>query len=631
MKLGIRNLDPPEFLIPISQKHIIMKNLYTISFMMIILLLSSIDALPQVKTGHFNFLGGRAPLWTLYIGGATINNIDMESGDEIAIFDGETMVGVFTLDQVCTPDNQFENDLSAWGDLISMPGWTPGNPVSFKGWDESEQIEYIIFEVIYSNPYGDAWTQNIFPPDDGEYSVIQLNFPILPAGAISGTVRSALSNELIVGAEVKIDGAIYQTVTSSDGTYLIEGLQPITYNITVNANRFYPQTKFAQQVISEETIIVDFDLEPIIFTQTYYIETGYQFISSQIFLENPDMMEVVSEILTDDLLFIRNSDGFMLRKIGPNWINGIGDWIETEGYLVKYNGTGQFSITGEIISPTTPVNLHEGYQFVSYLPVYEMDAMDAFASIIGDELLYIRNSEGNILQKIGPNWVNGIGNSIPCQAYLIKMNSNDVLIYPATFPCGQLFTDSRNGQVYNTVQIGGQCWMAENLNIGIMIASSIDPSNNGEIEKYCYDDDPTNCDEYGGLYQWDELMEYSTMPESKGICPIGWYIPTDEDLATLGDFLGGNAVAGGKMKEEGTIHWNPPNTGATNSSGFTGLPGGHITNGYFYYLSASCRFWSSSETSDNFALYGNLVYDYINFYQASYNKTYGYSVRCIRE
>ena len=600
--------------------------------MMIIFILSSIEAFPQVKTGHFNFNGGRAPFWTLYVGGATLNNIDLVAGDEIAIFDGFYMVGAFTLDQVCTPDNQFDNNLTAWGTVLGGIGYTPGNPVSFKCWDESEQVEVAVFEVSYFDPYGDAWTQNIFPPDDGEYSVVQFNFEILPEGAISGTVKSALSNEVIEGAIVKIENTSYQTVTSSDGTYLIEGLQPITYNITANANRFYPQTKFAQQVISGETIIIDFDLEPIIFNQAYNLESGYQFISSQIILENPDMMEVVSEILTDDLQYVRNSEGMMLRKIGPNWVNGIGDWIETEGYLVKYNGTGQFSISGEIIPPTTPIILSTGYQLVSYLPIYEMDAMDAFASIIGENLIYIRNSEGEILQKIGPNWINGIGNSVPGQAYLIKMNSDDVLIYPATFPCGQPFTDSRNGQVYNTVQIGGQCWMAENLNIGTMINSSIDPTNNGEIEKYCYDDDPSNCVEYGGLYKWDEMMEYSTMEASQGICPMGWYIPKDEDLATLSEFLGGDFVAGGKMKESGTVHWNPPNTGATNSSGFTSLPGGHIiSSGYFYYLSESCRFWSSSETSSTYALYGNLVYDHTNFYQASYNKTHGYSVRCIRE
>ena len=599
--------------------------------MMMILLLSSNVVFPQAKTGHFNFEGGdpSSPVLAIYISEATLNSDDMVAGDEIAIFDGETMVGVFTLDQVCTPDNSFENDLIAFRELVSGPGYIPGNPILLKCWDESEQVETELFEASFYDNFGN-WPENVFPPDGANYCMAIMNFYI--GGAVGGTVKSVLSNEVVEGAIVKIEGTSLQAVTSSDGKYLIEDIIPITYNITSNASWFYPQTKFAQQVISGESIIVDFNLEPIIYSQTYNIESGFQFISSQIILENPDMMEVISDILTDDLHYIRNSNGLMLRKIGPNWINGIGDWIETEGYLVKYNGTGQFSISGEIISPTTPINLKAGFQFVSYLPVFEMNAMDAFASIIGENLLYIRNSDGEMLQKIGPNWVNGIGNSVPGQAYLIKMNSDDILIYPASFPCGQPFTDSRNGQVYNTTQIGEQCWMAENLNIGTMINSSINPSNNGEIEKYCYEDDPANCDEYGGLYQWDEMMDYSTILCSPGICPIGWCIPSIEDIATLSDFLGGEDIAGGEMKEAGTIHWNPPNAGATNSSGFTGVPGGYIISSEYSYLGSGCRLWSSSETDNIYASYGYLNYNSSYFYYLSYfEKTHGYSVRCIRE
>jgi uncharacterized protein (TIGR02145 family) len=258
--------------------------------------------------------------------------------------------------------------------------------------------------------------------------------------------------------------------------------------------------------------------------------------------------------------------------------------------------------------------------------------MDAFASIIDENLIFIRNSEGEMLQKIGPNWVNGIGNAIPGQAYLIKMNSEDVLIYPASFPCGQSFTDSRDGQVYNTVQIGEQCWMAENLNVGTMINGSINPSNNGVIEKYCYDDDPANCDEYGGLYQWDEMMEYSTTPCSPGICPIGWYIPRIEDFVILSDFLGGEDVSGGKLKEGGTVHWNSPNYGATNSSGFTALPGGYIISYEYFNLGSYCHLWSSSEAYILNAFHGVLVnYNSCFYTDATWYKTHGYSVRCIRE
>jgi hypothetical protein len=164
--------------------------------------------------------------------------------------------------------------------------------------------------------------------------------------------------------------------------------------------------------------------------QTIELNSGYQFVSSHISPENPDILEVVSEILSDDLIYIRNSEGNMLRKIGTNWVNGIGNWIGTEGYLINYSGTGQFTIFGEIIPIVTPINLEAGFQFVSYFPVYEMDAMDAFASIIGDKLIYIRDSMGKVLHKIGPNWVNGIGNCKPGEGYLIKMNEAEILIYP---------------------------------------------------------------------------------------------------------------------------------------------------------------------------------------------------------
>ncbi len=127
--------------------------------------------------------------------------------------------------------------------------------------------------------------------------------------------------------------------------------------------------------------------------------------------------------------------------------------------------------------------------------------------------------------------------------------------------------------------------MAENLNVGSMINGSSNQTNNGIIEKYCYDDNTSNCDTYGGLYQWEEMMQYVTTPGAQGICPDGWHLPTDEEFKTMEMALGmsqGEADdtgwrgtdEGGKMKESGTTHWYSPNMGATNSSGFTALPGG---------------------------------------------------------
>ncbi|MCD4697445.1 MAG: hypothetical protein K8S16_14520, partial [Bacteroidales bacterium] len=145
-----------------------------------------------------------------------------------------------------------------------------------------------------------------------------------------------------------------------------------------------------------------------------------------------------------------------------------------------------------------------------------------------------------------------------------------------TWQCGDVLIDTRDGQSYNTVQIGTQCWMAENLNIGTRIDGVNEMTDNSTIEKYCYDDLETNCDTYGGLYQWDEMMQYTTTPGVQGICPTGWHLPTDNEWCTLENGVDAGTVsctaigwrgidAGGNLKEIGTTHWNSPNTGATNS------------------------------------------------------------------
>ncbi len=127
-------------------------------------------------------------------------------------------------------------------------------------------------------------------------------------------------------------------------------------------------------------------------------------------------------------------------------------------------------------------------------------------------------------------------------------------------------------------------------------------ANNSIIEKYCYNNSTANCDIYGGLYQWNEMMQYTTTPGAQGICPAtGWHLPTDAEWTILTTFLGGEGIAGGKMKTTGTIEagtglWYAPNTGATNESGFTALPGGYRSdNGDFDGLGYYAYFWSSTE------------------------------------
>jgi uncharacterized protein (TIGR02145 family) len=218
---------------------------------------------------------------------------------------------------------------------------------------------------------------------------------------------------------------------------------------------------------------------------------------------------------------------------------------------------------------------------------------------------------------------NACGNSTP-----VSLNQTSSACTGA--PCPGTPTVTHSGQVYNTVQIGTQCWLKENMNIGTRINGSANQTNNSIIEKYCYNDLESNCDIYGGLYQWNEMMQYVTTAGAQGICPAGWHLPTDAEWTSLTNFLGGVDVAGGKLKETGTIHWCATNTGATNESGFTAFAGGyHHPGGYFSNLKDNALLWSSSEL-DWGAWNRDLQCNTINMGINNNAKTVGISVRCVR-
>ncbi len=222
---------------------------------------------------------------------------------------------------------------------------------------------------------------------------------------------------------------------------------------------------------------------------------------------------------------------------------------------------------------------------------------------------------------------------------------------PVGTACGQAVTYA--GESYPTVQIGTQCWFAKNLNVGTMIQGANDQTNNSTLEKYCYNNDPANCTTHGGLYQWAEAVQYqngasnSTSPNPaftgnvRGICPTGWHLPSDVEYCTLTTFLDASAncnvfgtsstTAGGALKSTSGL-WISPNTGATNSSGFSALPGGiRYTDGSFGLIGANSFFWSSSESSSTFALGRNLLYNHSDIYRNYTFKYGGFSARCTQD
>ncbi|MBI9036905.1 MAG: VCBS repeat-containing protein [Bacteroidales bacterium] len=169
--------------------------------------------------------------------------------------------------------------------------------------------------------------------------------------------------------------------------------------------------------------------EPLIKFQNYSLSQGYNFVSSRIIPNEAEMTSVLESILDGELGFVRNSSGEVLHKIGDQWINGIGDWQTTEGYLFYLNDTANYDIVGTYIDPQTPIALKEGYQFISFLPDQPLNAMQVFYYNL-ENLDFVRNDEGKMLRLIGNQWINNIGDLQPDEGYLVKMNGNDTLVYP---------------------------------------------------------------------------------------------------------------------------------------------------------------------------------------------------------
>ncbi|HRI47051.1 MAG TPA: FISUMP domain-containing protein [Ignavibacteriaceae bacterium] len=191
------------------------------------------------------------------------------------------------------------------------------------------------------------------------------------------------------------------------------------------------------------------------------------------------------------------------------------------------------------------------------------------------------------------------------------------------FPCGSQITYA--GKTYTTVKIGNQCWLRENLDVGTMIQGIQQQTNNNVIEKYCYQNDPNNCDLYGGLYDWKEAMQYTTTAIAQGICPPNWRIPTREDLHRLVSSVGND---GNSLKEVGQGIGG--GTG-TNTSGFSALMSGYRGQfGGFSEVGSSFHFWSTTPSPFGDAYKMNLSYNTSSIYiDYNYGENYGMSVRCI--
>lgn len=207
-----------------------------------------------------------------------------------------------------------------------------------------------------------------------------------------------------------------------------------------------------------------------------------------------------------------------------------------------------------------------------------------------------------------------------------------------SFTTPDTITDA-DGNVYNTVIIGTQVWTAENLkttkyNDGSNIPLVTDNTSWGNLTTpgYCwYNNDAANHKNvYGALYNWYAV-------NTGKLCPAGWHVPSDTEWTTLTDYLGGESIAGGKLKSTGTIEdgtglWHRPNPGATNETGFTAVPGGYrYVDGTFCNIGSDGQWWSSTATFSTDALCRFMLCNNNSVSSFYYNKKKGNSVRCVRD
>lgn len=237
----------------------------------------------------------------------------------------------------------------------------------------------------------------------------------------------------------------------------------------------------------------------------------------------------------------------------------------------------------------------------------------------------------------------------PYEIIIFMANSNyqlDIELLEYGLPCPGDPTVEYEGQIYNTVLMSSnQCWFKENLNVGLMIPGTEDQDDNTIIEKYCLYNNPDYCDTYGGLYHWDEAMNYTTLEQAQGICPPGWHIPSDEEWKILEGTVDSQYPvddsewdgiqwrgfdAGENLKSE--IGWNSGGNG-TDFFGFSALPAGQaIYYNNFYGKGDYTYFWTSTYyTVSSHGWLRKLEKDYSEVYRYHTSKGYGRSVRCIRD
>jgi uncharacterized protein (TIGR02145 family) len=387
---------------------------------------------------------------------------------------------------------------------------------------------------------------------------------------------------------------IYDAITSSDGTFTFNKVTdvkaeeelPTGYNISSNyPNPFNPKTRINITMLLAANVKVD------IFNV---------------------LGQKVAETIDENF-------GAGINTVDIE-LNGLPNGI----YLAKFNIDERYSVVRKLMliygsnHLSTSAAITNSFSYQSELGLNKTNSATTLDSLVAASPIIGKKVFSNL-----PNYDGAILNlgSLIIERYCIETP-----------------TVTYAGKTYNTIQIGTQCWLKENLDVGTMILVNQEATNNSVIEKYCYNDDPNNCNVYGGLYQWAEALQYkngatntnSTNPvfggNVQGICPSGWHIPSKADFEELRTTVNGNSNS---LKAVGQVSGGEE---GMNTSGFSALLAGYrYFSSKFNSIGYYTFFWSSTELYNNISYYMYLLYHNSNLILSYNYKSNGFSVRCVKD
>ncbi len=459
------------------------------------------------------------------------------------------------------------------------------------------------------------------PNIDGTYSIKvtvadakktieeEINIVVSVSNSISGVIYQLNTDTTIANVLVEIGGK--STVSANDGSYKIEDIPSgeTTLKATKDDYKVYEQSI---SISSDKTTEKDIYLTGSILFSGHVtdVETG-EAISGAV-------ITIGDKIDSSDV-----SGYYQFENFAPGNYNVI---VEDNNYL-------PFQVNINLSSNSKTLDIEIEYAFTNLSGVVkDKETSDLLSNVeigINGE---VDSTDENGAYKFlriekGTYTITAKGlNNTPFTKEIVldsKEMQYNILLDNS---CSGISTVTYQDKTYNTVSIGSQCWFKENLNVGKRInGSSNQTQTDMDIEKYCYNNDESNCDTYGGLYQWNEAMQYVTTEGTQGICPSGWHIPTKAEWKTLKTTVGnsGNALKAIGQGSEGGA--------GTNTSNFSALLAGY-RNYYttFTNLSNNAYFHSSTESGSDASHYMRL--DYSNSGSGFYDtgKTLGFSVRCLK-